>query len=282
MLNIISNAKSQAEKSIDSSNVLLRLEKLTTGYKSSQSNQSQLHSNLNCNIVEGELIAMLGPNGAGKSTLIKTLTGMVPALHGDVRYNGKNLRHMSNKEVAREVALVLTDKIDDRYLTAFDIVGTGRYPYGSFMGRLTKTDKEIINNALMLVDADELQKRFFYSLSDGEKQKVLLARAIAQDTPLIFLDEPTAFIDSPGKVVIMNILSNLVLKHKKSILLTTHDTELALNYATKLWLLGKGSFFTQGNPDELVKSGMINKLFDRKGVVFNAATRKFESNPDML
>ena len=185
---------------------------------------------------------------------------------------------MSNKEIAKVVSLVLTDKIDDRYLTAYDIVGTGRYPYGSFMGKLTNFDKDIIANSFNLVEAQELKKRYYYSLSDGEKQKVLLARAIAQDTPLIFLDEPTAFIDSPGKVIIMNLLNRLVVDHNKSILLTTHDTELAINYASKLWLLGMENFFLQGNPSDLVNKGMINKLFDRQGVVFNQVTKKFEAD----
>ena len=188
-----------------------------------------------------------------------------------------NLSQLSKKEISTLVAVVLTDKIYDRYLTAYDIVGTGRYPYGSFTGKLTKIDKEKIQNAFNVVGAHELNSRYFYSLSDGEKQKVLLARAIAQDTPLIFLDEPTAFIDSPGKVIIMNLLKELVTVHNKSILLTTHDTELALNYASKLWLLGKENYFKEGDPEELVKSGMINRLFDREGVMFNIKSKKFET-----
>lgn len=260
----------------NSNNTLLKLDNLTTGYSLSRSKKIALHQSIDCEVGKGELIALLGPNGAGKSTLLKTLLGIIPALDGNIYCRGKNLNQISKKEIATLVAVVLTDKIEDRYLTSYDIVGTGRYPYGSFTGKLTDIDKEKISNAFNLVGANELTSRVFYSLSDGEKQKVLLARAIAQDTPLIFLDEPTAFIDSPGKVIIMNLLSELVLVHNKTILLTTHDTELALEYASKLWLLGKENYFKEGSPDVLVKSGLINKLFTRKGVVFNVKSRRFE------
>lgn len=255
---------------------LLQVENLITGYKLSRSKILSLHNDINTSIGKGELIALLGPNGAGKSTLLKSLTAIIPVLDGNIYYNGKNLSNLSRKEVARLVAVVLTDKIDDKYLTAYDIVGTGRYPYGSFTGKLTSSDKLIIEKSFKDVGASELKNRYFHSLSDGEKQKVLLARAIAQDTPIILLDEPTAYIDSPGKVIIMNLLNDLVLKQNKSILLTTHDTELALNYATRLWLLGKENYFEDGVPVEMINSGLINNLFDREGVVFNKRNRRFE------
>jgi len=255
---------------------LLQVENLITGYKLSRSKILSLHNDINTSIGKGELIALLGPNGAGKSTLLKSLTAIIPVLDGNIYYNGKNLSNLSRKEVARLVAVVLTDKIDDKYLTAYDIVGTGRYPYGSFTGKLTSSDKLIIEKSFKDVGASELKNRYFHSLSDGEKQKVLLARAIAQDTPIILLDEPTAYIDSPGKVIIMNLLNDLVLKQNKTILLTTHDTELVLNYATRLWLLGKENYFEDGVPVEMINSGLINNLFDREGVVFNKRNRRFE------
>ena len=260
----------------NSKDILLKIDNLTTGYSLSRSKKVVLHQGINCEVGKGELIAMLGPNGAGKSTLLKTLLGIIPALDGNINYSGKNINQISKKEIATLVAVVLTDKIEDRYLTSYDIVGTGRYPYGSFTGKLTNTDKEKINNAFNLVGAGDLANRFFYSLSDGEKQKVLLARAIAQDTPLIFLDEPTAFIDSPGKVIIMELLNQLVKVHNKTVLLTTHDTELALENATSLWLLGKENYFEKGAPDTIVNNGIINNLFVREGVVFNIKSRRFE------
>ncbi len=256
--------------------ILVRIENLNTGYRFSRSKIVSLHNDVNISFGNGKLIALLGPNGAGKSTLLKSLTAIIPVLNGNIYYNGTELKKLSRKEVARLVAIVLTDKIEDRYLTAYDIVGTGRYPYGSFTGKLTSFDNEKISNAFRVVGAEELTNRVYYSLSDGEKQKIMLARAIAQDTPLIFLDEPTAYIDSPSKVIIMNLLNDLVVKHNKTILLTTHDTELALNYATKLWLLGKENYFEEGKPDDMINSGLINKLFDREGVVFNKSNKRFE------
>jgi len=271
-LNSPENIKTQ----LTSDNQLLRIENLRIGYNLSGSKIVSLHNNINITVAEGEFIAMLGPNGAGKSTLLKSLTAIIPSLSGNIYYGGKDLNNLSRKEIAKLVAVVLTDKIADRYLTAYDIVGTGRYPYGSFTGNLTSLDKEKIVDAFTVVGAEELTNRVYYSLSDGEKQKIMLARAIAQDTPLILLDEPTAYIDSPGKVIIMNLLNDLVLKHNKTILLTTHDTELALNYATRLWLLGKENYFEEGNPADMINSGLINKLFDREGVVFNKNNRRFE------
>ncbi len=274
-LNRSSSNLGENTSEIQADNILM-FKNLSTGYNLSGSKKLYLHKGLNCTVGRGELITLIGPNGAGKSTLLKTLTGMIQALSGDVYYNESNLANISKKEIAKKVAVVLTDKIEDRYLNVFDIVGTGRYPYGSFLGNLTKADKDIIVSALKTVGAYDLVTRYFYSLSDGEKQKVLLARAIAQDTPLILLDEPTAFIDSPGKVIIMNLLNELVVNHHKTILLTTHDTELALRYATKLWLLGKENYFEEGMPEVMAESGQINQLLDREGVMFNRVTKRFE------
>jgi len=270
------NSPDKIKPHLSSDNCILRIENLRTGYNLSRSKIVSLHNNININISKGELIAMLGPNGAGKSTLLKSLTAIIPSLSGNIYYGNKNLNKLSRKEVAKLVAVVLTDKIADRYLTAYDIVGTGRYPYGSFTGKLTSSDLQKISNAFKVVGAQDLVTRVYYSLSDGEKQKIMLARAIAQDTPLILLDEPTAYIDSPGKVIILNLLKELVLKHNKTILLTTHDTELALCYADKLWLMGKEDYFQEGKPDDMINSGLINQLFDRDGVEFNKKNRRFE------
>ncbi len=258
-------------------NNILEIKNLTTGYILKGSNRKILHTNLNTMVGKGELIAILGPNGAGKSTLLGTLSGFLSSLEGQINIKGKDISRMSRRDIAREIAVVLTDKIDDRYLTAVDVAGTGRYPYGNFMGRLTEEDILLINNSLEVVGVSNLAHRYFYSLSDGEKQKVLLARAIAQDTPLIFLDEPAAFIDSPGKVEVMILLNKMVSEMGKSVIMTTHDTELALNSAHYIWLLGNNDEFITGKPDELVKSGAINRLFDRAGIAFNTTTLRFES-----
>lgn len=254
---------------------LLVLKDVSTGY-SSKGKLGILHSGIGTSVNSGEFIALLGPNGIGKSTLIKTITGIIPTLDGTVYVGSKSLSTMSNREISCQISVVLTDRIDDGYITAFDIVTTGRYPHGSFTGKLTEDDRLKIWRALNVVKAEHLADRTFITLSDGEKQKVLIARAIAQDTPLIILDEPTAFIDSPGKIEVMLLLQNLVENHDKSIIMTTHDTEMALSNASKLWLLGHENSFYQGEVDALVKEGLINRIFDREGVAFNPRSFKFE------
>ncbi|MDG1901494.1 MAG: ABC transporter ATP-binding protein [Bacteroidales bacterium] len=258
-------------------NTLLELSGVDTGYTNSSTEIKVLQRNIRCEVKKGEFIALLGPNGVGKSSLIKTITGMVPSLAGNVFIKGKNIRHMSNREIASEIALVLTDKISDTYLTAKDVVLTGRYPYGSFLGKITKMDIDKVIKGFDVVGANNLIDRYFHSLSDGEKQKVLLARAVVQDTPLIILDEPTAFIDSPGKIQIMKLLKELVSKHNKSVIITTHDTDMALKNVSTVWLLGFNKEFYSGSVPSIIDEGLINRVFDVDGVSFNKNSLRFES-----
>ena len=254
---------------------LLVLDDVSTGYQTS-GKPRLLHNEITTSVQRGEFIALLGPNGIGKSTLIKTITGIIPTLSGSVFLGKKSISTMSNREISCQISVVLTDRINDGYITAFDIVTTGRYPHGSFTGKLTEDDRLKIWKALSVVKAEHIANRTFTTLSDGEKQKVLIARAIAQDTPLIILDEPTAFIDSPGKIEVMLLLQSLVEKHNKSIIMTTHDTEMALSNASSLWLLGPENGFYQGPVNKLINDGLINRIFDREGVTFNSSSLKFE------
>ncbi len=253
---------------------LLSIHDLSTGYRLKKGKIRLLHKNLSAHINTGEFIAMLGPNGAGKSTLLKTLLGFIPSLEGYIQYGGINLEDISVKEMAAIVSVVLTDKIEDVYLTAREVIVAARYPYVSWGGVLSANDKEIIENAVALTGVEIFLPRRLYTLSDGEKQKVMITRALAQDTPLIFLDEPTAFIDSPGRVELMNLLKTFS-RRGKSILMTTHDVELALRFADILWLPGKDGSFEKGTPRELVDNGSINRLFDNKSVKFNRDKKSF-------
>ncbi|MBU2554770.1 MAG: ABC transporter ATP-binding protein [Bacteroidetes bacterium] len=254
---------------------LLALNHLKTGYAVGRK-QIVITAAINATIYSGEFIAVLGPNGAGKSTLLKTILGHLKPLHGKIEWQNKPTDQMSARQMASCMAAVLTDKIDDRYLTAYHVVSTGRYPYGSLTGKLTPYDRQTIEEAMTATGVETLASRKFYSLSDGEKQKTMIARAIAQQTPLICLDEPTAFIDSPGKVSLMRLLKKLSVEHQKSILLTTHDSELAMQFADKLWLLGHQDF-QSGLPQTMIKEGHINRLFDQADVAFNPLTLRFES-----
>ena len=253
---------------------LLTIHGLSTGYHLKGGKTKVLHQNLMANIKPGEIIAVLGPNGAGKSTLLKTLLGYIPSLAGEIKYDSQNLDSITVKEMATKVSVVLTEKVDDHFLTAEEVLTTARHPFGSFWGKLNDNDKKIIDDAATLTNIKAFVHQKLQTLSDGERQRVMIARALAQDTPLIFLDEPTAFIDSPGRVELMHLLKTIPQKGK-SILMTIHDVELALHFADKLWLLGKEGTFKVGNPTELIENGSINQLFDRGQVTFNTKTRSF-------
>jgi iron complex transport system ATP-binding protein len=253
---------------------LLTIQNLSTGYRLKKGKTKVLHKNLSAEVYEGEFIAILGPNGAGKSTLLKTLSGFIPALNGEIKYGNDLLENIPVKELATKVSVVLTDKIDDIYLTVEDVISAARYPYGSFWKKPSEKDKKIISEAMELTGTKKFTKRKLHTLSDGERQRVMIARALAQDTPLVFLDEPTAFIDSPGRVELMHLLKTIP-KKGKSFLMTIHDVELALHFADTLWLLGNNERFEKGNPKELIGKGSINRLFDRGTVKFNPKNNSF-------
>ncbi len=255
---------------------LLKTGNLTTGYFPRRKESVVLQRKLNVQLTAGEMVCILGPNGAGKSTLLRTLLGFQKALSGEVFYSGRSLRNLTIGEVAREVSVVLTDRIGDSFLTVYEVVASGRYPYASFTGRLHEQDRQIIADAIRQAGIENIANQQFLTLSDGEKQKTMIARALAQDTPMIFLDEPAAFIDSPNKVMVMEMLKTLAHGHEKAVLLTTHDMEPALRFADRIWLLGVNGEFEEGVPDELVRRGSINRLFDNETVVFDSTARRFE------
>lgn len=259
-----------------SERVAVKIENLTTGYSLKRSSQITLHKELNLSFHSGELICILGPNGVGKSTLIKTLLGFESALSGEIYFNDERLHDLSVKELAQIVSVVLTEKIDDIYLTANEIISTGRYPYGSFSGKLGRVDLEKIEMAEHLVGVENYSHKVFAKLSDGEKQKVMIARAIAQDTPFVFLDEPVAYLDAPSRISVMQLLKKLAVEMDKGILMATHDMDSAINYADTIWLLGKDGNWESDKPEKLILSGKINQFFDTEKVSFNPKEKRFK------
>jgi len=257
-------------------NQLLKIKNLEIGFESKKGKAVRLHHSLNFELTKGQFISILGPNGAGKSTFLRTILAYQKALSGDVYYGESLLADLTVKELAKEVAIVLTDKIEESFLTVYEIVSTGRYPFSGFTGRLTEADKIFISEALELVGMNSFSNRYFHQLSDGERQKVMIARAIAQDTALIFLDEPVAFIDAPSKIEIMELLITLSHEHLKGILIATHDLEAALRYSDELWLLGIDGEVDKGDPKELLNNGVINKFFDKDNIVLNKEKIRFE------
>ena len=245
----------------------IQIESLSTGYRS-KNNVTVVAHDINATINGGELTCLLGPNGAGKSTLLRTLSAFLPPVKGDITIMGRNLRDYSDRELAKTIGVVLTEKTDLRNMTVEDLIGLGRSPYTGFWGTLHKQDREIVDRAIEMVGIEPLRGRMIHTLSDGERQKVMIAKALAQETPVIFLDEPTAFLDFPSKVEIMQLLHNLSRATGKTIFLSTHDLELALQISDTIWLLDREKGVMIGTPEQLATDGSLNSFFNQRGIEF--------------
>ena len=224
------------------------------------------------------MTCLLGANGVGKSTLLRTLSAFQPKLSGEIRIQGKEIGSYTDKQLSKVISVVLTEKCDIRNMTSVELIGLGRSPYTGFWGTLSKEDKEVVNHAINLVGISHLAHRMVHTLSDGERQKVMIAKALAQETPVIFLDEPTAFLDFPSKVEMMQLLHQLSRQTDKTIFLSTHDLELALQIADKIWLMDKVNGVTIGTPEDLSLDGTLSSFFARKGIVFDLETGLFRVN----
>ncbi len=252
----------------------IRIESLSMGYRG-KNNVTVVARDINATLQGGELTCLLGPNGAGKSTLLRTLSAFLPAVSGQIFLLGRKLSDYTDKELSKVIGVVLTEKPDVRNMTVYDMVGLGRSPYTGFWGNLHDEDRRIVDEAIEMVGIGPLRDRLIQTLSDGERQKVMIAKALAQQTPVIFLDEPTAFLDFPSKVEIMQLLHRLSRTMGKTIFLSTHDLDLALQMADKIWLLDKSKGVHIGTPQELALNGVISDFFVRKGISFDASSLQF-------
>lgn len=248
-------------------------EGLSIGY-SSRRRQTVVAADLTLQLWPGELVCLLGPNGAGKSTLMRTIAGMQPPLAGRVLLNGVDIQTQKPATIARQLSVVLTEKVDTGLLPAYGVVALGRYPYTDWQGRLTEHDQQVVAEALAAVGAAPLANRPVTELSDGERQKIMIARALAQEPQLMLLDEPTAYLDLPRRVEIMQILRRLAQTKRCTILLSTHDLDLALRSADQIWLLHEGELQT-GMPEELVLQGHFAAAFAAEGISFDMLTGSF-------
>jgi len=238
----------------------------------------------------GQLICLLGPNGSGKSTLLRTLAGLQPALGGRVEIQGRS--DLSSTDLAKKISLVLTDRVTGNNLDVYSLVALGRYPWSTWLGGLRETDRDAIDQAIASAGISELLGRKVFTLSDGESQKVMLARALAQDTPILMLDEPTAHLDLPSRIRLMRLLHRLARELDKGILLSTHELDLALQVADEVWLLeAAGAFMTgpersgtvplhKGTPEDLILEGIFEAVFAREDVVFDRAAGVFRIPPE--
>lgn len=250
----------------------LLLKGLSIGYHSKQGTKV-VASDIDASIRRGELTCLLGSNGIGKSTLLRTLAAFQPKLGGSISImtaEGKTaeISELTDRELSRLIGVVLTEKPDVRNMTVRELVGLGRSPYTGFWGLLSKDDQRIVDESIEAVGISSLAQRNVDTLSDGERQKVMIAKALAQQTPIILLDEPTAFLDFPSKVEVMQLLKRLARTMQKTIFLSTHDLELALQVADMLWLM-EHEGLSIGTPRQLADSGKLSQFVEREGIVFD-------------
>ena len=216
----------------------IQLKNLSIGYKLHNGKTKTIASHINASVESGMLTCLIGRNGTGKSTLLRTMTGFIPPLEGQVILEGRDLSMLSATERARIISIVLTERPETDNITVNELVGMGRLPYTNFWGTLQEEDRQIVDDAMQMIGIYELRNRKIGTLSDGEKQKAMIGKAIAQQTPVIILDEPTAFLDYPSKQETMLLLHQLAQELNKTIFLSTHDLNIAYQVADKIWCMG--------------------------------------------
>jgi len=247
---------------------MLTIEQLSAGYRQRRG-QTAIVANVNLSLTAGDLVCVLGPNGAGKSTLMRTLAAMQPPLEGRVMLDGHDLHALAPRARARKLGVVLTERVTAGLLTARELVALGRYPHTGWSGRLRTEDHQQIELALHRVGATGLAERFVMELSDGERQRIMLARALAQEPALLILDEITAFLDLPGRIAIMHLLRTLAREARCAILVSTHDFDLALQVADGIWLVPGTGNVQAGGPEDLALAGAFDQLYDDPALVFD-------------
>lgn len=252
----------------------LELHSLTTGYKSGNAYRC-VTSDIDATLRAGELTCLLGPNGAGKSTLLKTLATFIPPLSGEITLGDKPLSEITPARRAKLLGVVLTDRIEAENMTVRQLAAMGRAPYTGFWGNLSEEDNIAVDEALALVGISGLADRSVATLSDGERQKAMTAKALAQQTPVILLDEPTAFLDFPSKVETMRLLRRLATERNLAVLISTHDVEIALQTADRLWLMSPEAGLLDGTPQKLSADGSIASLFGSEGLLYDPESMRF-------
>lgn len=247
---------------------VLKTHNLNVGY-----GRRTVLSDVNVRVPEGSFTALIGANGSGKSTLLRTLSGTQAALEGSIWLNGNELSHMRRSNLAKSLAMVLTDRSGGGGLSVGETVEIGRHPYTGLLGRLTEEDRRIVDRSLEAVGMYGMKKRLLGTLSDGERQKVMIARALAQDTPLIILDEPTAFLDVAGRIEITALLRRLA-DSGKAIVLSTHDVSSAIASADMLWIVDKREGCLHASErDKAIEAGYLDNAFP--GLHFDKTSYSF-------
>ena len=254
-------------------NKILSTSNLSIGY-ATKKEKMVIAQNLNLNFEAGKLIALIGANGIGKSTLLRTLTGIQKPLNGVVSLNEKDIHSYDSLAMAQNLSLVLTEKLPPSNLTVFELVALGRQPYTNWIGKLSEEDLHQINHAMELTQVTNLASKKHHEISDGQLQKVLIARALTQDTPLIILDEPTTHLDLLHKVSVFKLLKKLAAENNKCILFSTHDIDLAIQLADEMIIMTEENV-VQDEPCNLISKGVFNSLFKDSAITFDDEKGKF-------
>ncbi|MDR2962856.1 MAG: ABC transporter ATP-binding protein [Bacteroidales bacterium] len=254
---------------------ILQTQKLCVGYTHAKE-RIVIAQDIECEIFEGEMLCLLGPNGSGKSTLIRTIAGLQAPLAGSIRIHGEEIAQKTAGELSKNMSVVLTDSISIPNTTVWDVVSLGRYPHTNWLGLLREIDTKIIAESIEKVGLAHYAHRNIGMLSDGEKQRAMIAKALAQDTDFIVLDEPTAHLDLPNRIAIMKLLRDLAHSTRKSILLSTHELDLALQVADRIWLMQKNAPMLCGMPEDLVLNGSFQRIFSTDACNFDVNTGFFK------
>ena len=255
------------------SGIILHTENLSVGYADKRKT-NEIVANVNLSLVKGKLISLVGANGIGKSTLLRTITGIQQALSGTVFLNENPIENYTPSALAQQLSVVLTEKLPPSNLTVFELVALGRQPYTNWLGKLTAKDLVKVNQALALTQITDLSAKKHYEISDGQLQKVLIARALAQDTPLIILDEPTTHLDLLHKVSLFRLLKKLTQEAGKCILFSTHDIDLAIEISDEMIVMTP-QYTIQHSPSKLIADGVFDELFKDENIAFDVNKGKF-------
>ena len=261
---------------LNNKNIILKTENLSIGYQQKKEDKI-IAKNINLKIEKGKLVTILGRNGIGKSTLLRTLSKVQKPISGEVFIHQKSIENLTEKELSTQLSLVLTERLPESQLTVYELIALGRQPYTNWIDKLTDTDIEKVETAIKQTGIEHLKNNRFYELSDGQLQRVLIARALAQDTEIIILDEPTAHLDMHHTIKIFSLLQKLVADTQKTIIISTHEVNLAIQLADEIMLLSKNSFHF-GTPNDLIENNAFDTLFSKEIVNFNKTLQQFVIN----
>ena len=256
--------------------IVLKTKDLSIGYKTKKE-MTEVCSNINVELEQGKLIGLVGANGIGKSTLLRTLTRVQPALKGVIELNNKSLEQYTNIELAKTLSVVLTEQIASKNLSVLELVSLGRQPYTNWVGSLSENDKLMVNKAINQTKLEEIKHKKCYELSDGQMQKVMIARALAQDTDIIILDEPTTHLDMYHKTYILKLLKNITKETNKTILFSTHEIDLAIQLCDTMVVFSQEKVVTD-SPSNLINNGIFETLFPSNLIRFDSHTKSFRIN----